>query len=94
VAFSGWRIATTQYPGRRSNMIRRSVAIVPGSVKSSLEMLRPSAMTHGPIGIGRHARINIMAVLLTGDEVTLGLCDHGGSDVLTGQRSWLLLRFP
>ena len=31
------------YPGRRSNMIPRSVAIVPGSVKSSLEMLRPSA---------------------------------------------------
>ena len=45
------------------------VAIVPGSVKSSLEMLRPSATTHGPTGIGRHALINITAVLPTGDEV-------------------------
>ena len=57
------------YPGRRSNMIPRSVAIVPGSVKSSLEMLRPSATTHGPTGIGRHALINITAVLPTGDEL-------------------------
>jgi ABC-type iron transport system FetAB ATPase subunit len=36
-------------------------------------MLRPSAMILGPTGIGRHALINITAVLPTGDEVTLRL---------------------
>ena len=71
MSFGGFLgLAHSHYPIPWSAlMIPRSVAIVPGSVKNSLEMLRPSAMTHGPTGIGRHALINITAVLPTGDEL-------------------------